>query len=177
MSKKLENIKHPSSLSKNIPENIKEYLTDEESVLYNGKEVIVDGEKGFSFAVTNKRIIFTKKKKIHEIRHQLISSISWERKRRYPLWLIVIGVICIAGGIIKLQEFMEDPSSYYVQENLKWSLIGIIIGTLFILFPLLFQQEYLVFYSSGRTMKITGKKEILEKLMKVALKILKSENI
>jgi hypothetical protein len=89
----------------------------------------------------------------------------------------VIGVICIAGGIIKLQEFMEDPSSYYVQENLKWSLIGIIIGTLFILFPLLFQQEYLVFYSSGRTMKITGKKEILEKLMKVALKILKSENI
>ncbi|PJA84885.1 MAG: hypothetical protein CO145_00375 [Candidatus Nealsonbacteria bacterium CG_4_9_14_3_um_filter_37_13] len=177
MLEKLEDIKHPPSLSENIPENIKEYLTDEEGVLYSGEEVIVDGEKGFSFAVTNKRIIFAKKKKIHEMRHRLISSISWERKRRFPLWLIVIGIVCIIGGIIQLKEFIETPYSYYSEESLKWCLTGIIIGIPFILLPLLFQQEHLVFYSSGRTMKITGKKEILEKLMKVALKILKSEKI
>lgn len=151
-----------------LPENIGKYLIKEENVLCSGSGVIIDGERGFNFAVTNKRIIFAKKRKMHEVRHDHISSISWERRHRW--WFILIGLILvIIGGYL----FLDNLDGYGGETPIAIGGIMVLAGALLILAAFFCAQEYLAIYSSGRKLEVIGKREILEELIRISLEIVK----
>lgn len=170
-----------NSSSNSLPNYIKDHLTKEERVVYSGLRLTIDGEKDFNFAVTNKRIIFAKKRKMHDVRHDHISSISWERRHRW--WLILVGVILVAIGGYLLFDNLRGYGGWmllgYEWEMLlgyggKMLLPGgiIVVGGVFLILSAFFRaREFLSIYSSGRKIKIEGEREVLEKLMKIALEM------
>jgi len=58
------------------------YLVKNEEVLYGAKPFIVNGEGDYTGAVTNKRVIFLRGKKLHEIMGSSIASMTWESTRK-----------------------------------------------------------------------------------------------
>lgn len=77
--------------------NVEQYLVSGEKIVNEFKDLTLNDEKFYDGYVTSKRILFihSKKDKIHEILGSHISSMSWEKNRKYPLLVLILGILLV----------------------------------------------------------------------------------
>jgi len=117
--------------------SIQTYLVFGESVALHVTDLTVDGEKKYDGYVTNRRIIFLKKNKFQEILNDHISSLQFERRRRFGAWMLVLGI----------------------------ALLVILVGIVLIIVWAVAKREDLVIYGGGRQIRVRGSKDKLQRLM------------
>ena len=97
---------------------VERYLVSEEEVVETFPRISVGrGQEGLSGGyigyITNQRAIFLKKNKMHEIIFSSLSSMAWEKRRKFGKWMLYLGIILLlAGGLgiilILLWAFLKE---------------------------------------------------------------------
>ena len=99
--------------------SVERYLISGEGVVKNYLRLSVargleNPSSGFNGYLTNQRVIFVKKNKIHEISLDTINSMGWEKRRRLDKWVLYLGIILllVTIGIILISEEFSILISY-----------------------------------------------------------------
>ncbi len=71
------------------------YMISGEHIVQTANPVELEGERGYSVAVTNKRLLLLKKNKFDKIMLNGITSMNWESERKYGRWLLLLGLLLI----------------------------------------------------------------------------------
>ena len=134
------------------PKDFAQYLVSNEDVLYAAGPITVNGDSGYEGAVTNKRIIFLKGRKLHEFLGSSISLMNWESSRR--IGMIIAGILLFIVGLLVLRSPPVALGGGIMILGLTLFLVGV-----------LFKKENFRISGAGRDMKLTGSKNYLESIM------------
>ena len=72
--------------------------------------------KGYNGYVTTKRVTFVKQDEIHETLFSTLTSIIWEKRRRFGKWMLILGIILAIAliGIVLIALWALDKKEYLV---------------------------------------------------------------
>jgi len=135
----------------------------DEKVIKTYYNLTIKEKSGYDASVTDQRIIFTKKREMHELDISQISSMSWMRENTIGflivgIVLVILGIIC---GIVFYNITGEGDISFGI------SSFFFLIGIVLILVWVFYKPEYMEIYSAGRKMKVSGNREALDDLVKI----------
>jgi len=147
--------------------SIEEWLVDGEEIKYdtNNYDLVVNREKNFRGAVTNKRTIFVTGNIMHDVKNSLVTSLSFTR--RVYLGLLIAGIIVLIAGAGFYVTGIDFFSSGFLSPY-SFSLtviILLIIGPILILIFFFYRPETLEIYTSNRTMLIRGPRNLLKNII------------
>lgn len=154
-------------LSKITVVSIEEWLVDGEEIKYDTSnyDLIVNRERNFRGAVTNKRTIFVTENRMHDVKNSLVASLSFARKVYLGLLIAGIFVLLAGGGfyVMGIDLFsLGFPQPYSINLSV---IIPLIIGAILILIFLFYRPETLEIYTSNRTMLIGGPRNLLKNII------------
>jgi len=126
-----------------------QYLGKDEEVIYAAETFSVNQESGYKGGITTKRILFLKEERIHEVMGSAISTLSWETSRKNILLLpsvllILIGLVAINSSGFLLFFFGFVPLVFWYRRK----------------------EVKLVIHTTSMKLRVSGKRDQLEKLMK-----------
>lgn len=145
--------------------DVNKWLTSSETIVYDTKshDLKVGTEGGYRGVVTNKRTIFITENKIDEISHNLITSITWERKILKELR--ALGIILLVVGLI-VYYYSSDYGLPNMDSYMKYSSYALMSAGVVSIIIFVFQRpETLVIFGAGRSMVVGGQRKTLEKTM------------
>jgi len=146
--------------------SIKEWLVDGEEIKYDtdNYDLVVNREKNFRCAVTNKRAIFVTGHRMHDVKNSLVTSLSFAK--RVYLGLLIAGIIVLFVGGVFYVTGVDFFSSGLPQYSISTSVIILwIIGAILILIFFVYRPETLEIYTSNRTMLIRGPRNVLKNII------------
>lgn len=144
---------------------VDKWLTPGETVVYDSKSnnIKVNNEPHFHAIATNKRAIFLQADKIHEVAHNSVVSISWQRKVHWAL--LGFGMILIAIGLVVNLYLDSNALSPITGFDRVFSYIILGGGVVSIIVFVFRRPEKLQIYSGGRPMMIDGPYQKLKEIM------------
>lgn len=88
-----------------IEHQIREWLYRDEEILYDTKtdDLTVNNEKPYRGVITNKRTILATQNKVHYIYHDLVASMTFQRKIHYWLLGLALALFIFGGSILNSQ--------------------------------------------------------------------------
>ena len=155
-------------LSKITLVSVEEWLVDGEEIKYDTSnyDLIVNREKNFRCAVTNKRTIFVTENRMHDVKNSLVASLSFARKVYLGLLIAGIFVLLTGGGfyVTGVDLFsLGSPQPHSINLSV---IIPLIIGAILILIFLFYRPESLVIYAGNRMLVIRGPRNMLKNITK-----------
>ena len=138
----------------NIPQQIKNLLTEDESV-----ESLFD-LKGCQLYATSERLLMTKGKNIRDFDYAYISSVAYRLERYWQVAVIGIAMMA-AGGLLVL--FTDTPLTPLL------AIIGVICGLLCIIAGILIKSEWVEINVVGlsKPIKCEGTRQDLDCLSRL----------
>ena len=148
-----------------VGSSISKWLTAGETVVYDCKSnnITVNNERHYHAIVTNKRAIFLQADKIHEVAHNSVASISWQRKVHWGL--LGFGMILIAIGLAVNSYLDANALSPMTGFDKVFSYLILGGGVVSIIIFVFRRPEKLQIYSAGRPLMIGGPQEKLKEIM------------
>ena len=147
--------------------SIEEWLVAGEEIKYDTSnyDLVVNREKNFRGAVTNKRTIFVTENRMHDVKNSLVTSLSFAR--RIYLGLLIAGlVVLFVGGVFYVLGVDFFSSGFTQPYSFSLSVIILLItGAVLILIFIFYRPETLEIYTSNRTMLIRGPRNLLKNII------------
>ncbi len=146
--------------------SIEEWLVAGEEIKYDTSnyDLVVNREKNFRCAVTNKRTIFVTENRMHDVKNSLITSLSFAR--RVYLGLLIAGLVVLFVGGVFYVLGVDFFSGFTQPYSFSLSVIILLItGAILILIFIFYRPETLEIYTSNRTMLIRGPRNLLKNII------------